>query len=463
MAVTEEPRFDIVEGSLARADRGADVGIGGRLRRVPGLRLLVDSRRTQHVGSAMAMGRLVRETPRFVANELRGAQGVRAYTLRDGGRTVLLRHGTIDPWTFIELFVLRLYEPPEPVAAALAAVSEPVVLDLGANVGYFGALRARAVARVDGRRVRAGSDQRRRPRASRSSSTASGSARTLRRRGLCGGARRRALASMPFGPRALASAAEGRLDVVPVPAEDVLPVIAGVDLLKIDTEGGEWPILWPTRASATSPPRAVVLEYHPRGVPRGDDTARRRAADCCEGHGLRGHRRSSSTPSGVGMAVGHRSAARAAGRARSGLRGCRRRRSRELGRHRAERAVASDSGTGAATTHGVDQRRPGGSRARSSTAAPGGQARGAGAARAAGRGLGPARRSAAKTSGAVDEVAQPRRRPRPPSAPSGGISDQLRSTSDRGQRRFAVRDRERRACGSMPTRVVVHAAGRRRS
>jgi hypothetical protein len=43
---------------------------------------------------------------------------------------------------------------------------------------------------------------------------------------------------------------------------DVLPQIAGCDLVKIDIEGGEWPILADLRFAA-APPRVVVLEYHP--------------------------------------------------------------------------------------------------------------------------------------------------------------------------------------------------------
>ena len=40
--------------------------------------------------------------------------------------------------------------------------------------------------------------------------------------------------------------------------------MAGVDLLKMDIEGGEWLILEDPRFRA-SPPHALVLEYHPRG------------------------------------------------------------------------------------------------------------------------------------------------------------------------------------------------------
>src|SRR4051794_26538464 len=135
MTAQQELPFDIVDGSISRADRGADAGLAGRLRRVPGMEDLLDSHPVGHLAAALAMGRRVRETPRFVVNELRGASGLRAYTLREGGGTVLLRHRSIDIWTFNELFVLRLYEPPDPIAAILAEVREPRVLDLGANIG----------------------------------------------------------------------------------------------------------------------------------------------------------------------------------------------------------------------------------------------------------------------------------------------------------------------------------------
>jgi FkbM family methyltransferase len=46
-----------------------------------------------------------------------------------------------------------------------------------------------------------------------------------------------------------------------LPMVDVLPTLAGADLVKMDIEGGEWEILEDPRF-AHSPPRAIVLEYH---------------------------------------------------------------------------------------------------------------------------------------------------------------------------------------------------------
>ena len=53
---------------------------------------------------------------------------------------------------------------------------------------------------------------------------------------------------------------------VSVPVIDVLPLIGDADLLKIDIEGSEWPILTDSRFKTLSA-RAVVLEYHPQGAP----------------------------------------------------------------------------------------------------------------------------------------------------------------------------------------------------
>ena len=51
-----------------------------------------------------------------------------------------------------------------------------------------------------------------------------------------------------------------------VASADVLPVIAGVELLKMDIEGGEWAILSDSRF-ASDPPEVVVMEHHPQGAP----------------------------------------------------------------------------------------------------------------------------------------------------------------------------------------------------
>lgn len=55
--------------------------------------------------------------------------------------------------------------------------------------------------------------------------------------------------------------------VVQVEARDVFPFLEGVDLLKVDIEGSEWELLADERFGV---PSVVVLEYHPSGCPDGD-------------------------------------------------------------------------------------------------------------------------------------------------------------------------------------------------
>jgi hypothetical protein len=57
-----------------------------------------------------------------------------------------------------------------------------------------------------------------------------------------------------------------------VPALDVFPFLEDVDLLKIDIEGAEWPILADPRFGA-GVAKTLALEYHPYGSPEPDARA----------------------------------------------------------------------------------------------------------------------------------------------------------------------------------------------
>src|SRR4051812_46826736 len=85
------------------------------------------------------IGAHVRERGRFVARQLRPTGKVERYRVRGTDVPVLLRHGTVDVFTFDEVFHRHLYDPPPAVAAALDAAPQPRVADLGANIGLFGA------------------------------------------------------------------------------------------------------------------------------------------------------------------------------------------------------------------------------------------------------------------------------------------------------------------------------------
>ena len=210
----------------------------------------------------------VRGSARFAARELlrraRGAGSV--YRLRRGGRFVIVRHGTGDVVTLGEIFHRPDYEPPPEVAAALGTPAR--ILDLGANVGMFGlwALTRWPAATVRGYEPDAGN--------------AAIHARAIAANAL---GRRWALVEAAAGAHegtvrfasgqaALSHVvADGEGDTE-VPLRDVLAEVAEADLVKLDVEGGEWAILGDPRFAA-APPRAVVLEYHPRGCPGADPRA----------------------------------------------------------------------------------------------------------------------------------------------------------------------------------------------
>src|SRR5829696_3982223 len=120
------------------APRASESPLLARARRLGPLDALAGWGPVRHAGSAARLSTFVRERARFAAADVLGLPGYRRYHLADGGRPVLLRHGTVDVWVFVEVFVRRLYEPPPAVAAALERAAEPLVLDLGANIGMFG-------------------------------------------------------------------------------------------------------------------------------------------------------------------------------------------------------------------------------------------------------------------------------------------------------------------------------------
>lgn len=211
--------------------------------------------------TALALrARAVRQSAAFAARELGRRGGTFAYALRSNDLCVLVRHGSADPVTLGEVFHELDYEPPARMRLSARA---PRIVDLGANVGYFGAF---ALGRWSDATVTAYEPD---------PENAAVHARTIALNGL--GARwtlRPAAAAARSGELRFSAThdALSHLDEqgeLVVAAEDVLPLIADADLLKLDVEGGEWPILADPRFAA-APPRAVVLEHHPQGAP-GDD------------------------------------------------------------------------------------------------------------------------------------------------------------------------------------------------
>lgn len=206
---------------------------------------------------------------RFLARETARRPAGALYALRDAPDVhVALRHTTPDVDAFDELFVQEIYAEPEPVRAALDALGRPPrVGDLGANIGLFAAWIE---------------------------STRPGSTLTcvepdpfnlpiLRRAAQANGDRwtivdAAAAASdgeLRFiaGEFAISRAADpGEAGATTVRAVDALALVADVELLKIDIEGGEWALLDDERLDGSATV-ALALEYHPEQCPEPDARA----------------------------------------------------------------------------------------------------------------------------------------------------------------------------------------------
>ncbi len=236
-----------------------------RLATAPGFRRLTGVAPLLRLSFALR-GALVRSPLRFALNELRPGDVTASYRLREGDVSIVVRHHTPDVLVLDEVFSQREYDFPPPVEDVLADVARPLrILDLGANIGLFGAfVRTRypdasivalepdpANAAIHARAIEANANAESWTLVQAAAATAPG--------------------TLPFSPGdfTLSHAAEPGGGAIEVPAEDVLPRMTDADLVKIDVEGGEWALLADPRFGETGA-RAVVLEYHPENCPGPD-------------------------------------------------------------------------------------------------------------------------------------------------------------------------------------------------
>jgi FkbM family methyltransferase len=213
----------------------------------------------------------VRPAVRFALREMLRVSVTRSYRLRAGDLRVTVRHRTADVVTLGEVFHDNAYVPDAEIAAALG--HPDVIVDLGANIGLFGAF---AAVRWPSAQITAFEPD---------PDNLSVHARTIAANGLAvrwrlvpaaagatDGEARFASGLASLSRLAGAAAADAGEDLITVPVRDVLPLLADADLLKMDIEGGEWAILGDSRFRA-HPPRVVVLEYHPHLCPGPDPRA----------------------------------------------------------------------------------------------------------------------------------------------------------------------------------------------
>ena len=244
-------------------------GARSALGRSAALRRLVKSGPSQHLIQTARGARAVRESQRFALRQF-GGRRVAGYTLRESSRRIHLRHGARDVAVLNEIYGgtggRNCYEPPASVAGVLDAHPALRVLDVGANIGLFSmfALERWPDGTVIGLEPDPGNFEL--------------LSRTVADNDFGGRWQVERLAAfnapgrVPFAAGLYSDAhiAEpGAADTIEVPAVDFFVQARGIDLIKMDIEGGEWPILTDPRLRELEA-AVLVLEWHRRGCPGPD-------------------------------------------------------------------------------------------------------------------------------------------------------------------------------------------------
>jgi FkbM family methyltransferase len=250
--------------------RGPGALVRTVIARQPAVRSIVKSSTAQYQIQTWRAATVLRERARFLARQMRGRDdGV--YELRGSGLKVHLRHRTGDVAILNKIFARarahNSYEPPAEVAAALSAVPAPKILDVGANIGMFGVF---ALTRWPSARITGFEPD---PDNFRALSETVAANRLNGRWQVVPAAVSNAVGELRFVPGLRAEAhiaGGGEADTISVPALDLFEQInGGVDLIKMDIEGGEWEILADPRLAAMNA-KAIRLEWHTQHCPAAD-------------------------------------------------------------------------------------------------------------------------------------------------------------------------------------------------
>jgi FkbM family methyltransferase len=232
-----------------------------RVAALPWLRRVLTSRHVEPVVATVLRASPVRRVDAFLARELKPPAAPATYRLRASGAVVLVRHRTPDVAALGEVFYERQYEPPEPVAKRLDSLGRPLrILDLGANVGFFGVF---AMGRFPGAEVTAVEPD---------PANLDLLALTMDANGWNWNVVK-AAATNADGVIAFATGRFTTSRIEPggdlVPAVDAIPLLDHADFAKVDIEGGEWAILTDPRLASLAA-GAMALEYHPYLCPEND-------------------------------------------------------------------------------------------------------------------------------------------------------------------------------------------------
>jgi FkbM family methyltransferase len=184
---------------------------------------------------------------------------------------VHLRHRTPDFVSFDQAFRRREFDLLPEVGSALIALDRPlVVLDLGANIGLFG---AHVLGAVSPRRIVAFEPDPFNSEVLRHTIAANGLDVTWELVEACAATGDGDVTFVvgAFG-RSRTATDDDAASTIVVPAVDVFSQLAVADLVKFDIEGSEWEILLDGRF-ADIPASAIHFEYHERLCPEPEPRA----------------------------------------------------------------------------------------------------------------------------------------------------------------------------------------------
>ncbi len=207
----------------------------------------------------MLRSRAVRESPAFALRELTGSRSVHVYRIRGDGPRAQIAHSTPDVHALDQAFYQHAHEPPSGALATLQSLGHPLrALDLGANIGMWGLWLH---GRFPVRRVVALEPDPQNILRHRTQIELNGLEESWE---LIEAAAVTADGSVAF---TVGQATNGRVTnalrdgAASVAGRDTFALLDGLDLLKIDIEGGEWALLADPRAGELRVP-VVMLEYH---------------------------------------------------------------------------------------------------------------------------------------------------------------------------------------------------------
>jgi FkbM family methyltransferase len=236
-----------------------------RLATMPGLRRLTEIDALMRLSLSLRSS-LVRQPWRFVWNELRRRRVTATYRLKESGLAITIRHKSPDILILDEMFSQHEYRLPEEVERSLARADRRLqIADVGANIGLFGVWILGRFPKAD---IVALEPDPANAEIHRSTISANGreASWVLHQAGAATEPGTLQFAVGSFATSHVARAGEAGVEVEGV---DIFPLLAESDLVKLDIEGAEWPILQDPRFHELQAD-ALVLEYHPEGSPGPD-------------------------------------------------------------------------------------------------------------------------------------------------------------------------------------------------